>query len=75
LDWSFWEASILEELKKARIYVSLRYVSGVGRIRTAVHESNSSADVDALLDVTRRFLAKSAKRRNNASRTAHFSGL
>lgn len=56
------EKKLLEEMKRARVFASLRYVTGIGGIRTAVHESNTAADVDALLDVARRFLAKSKKR-------------
>jgi len=52
------EKKLLEEMKKARVFASLRYVTGIGGIRTAVHESNNDADVDALLDVARRFLRK-----------------
>lgn len=55
------EKKLLEEMKKARVFASLRYVSGIGGIRTAVHESNSDADVDALLDVVRRFLKKAGR--------------
>lgn len=57
------EKKLLEEMKKARVFASLRYVTGVGGIRTAVHESNSDADVDALLDIARRFLAKAARKK------------
>jgi cysteine desulfurase/selenocysteine lyase len=57
------EKKLLEEMKKARVFASLRYVSGIGGIRTAVHESNTDADVDALLDVTRRFLKKTARKK------------
>jgi len=57
------EKKLLEEMKKARVFASLRYVSGIGGIRTAVHESNSYADVDALLDVTRRFLKKPVRKK------------
>ena len=52
------EKKLLEEMKKARVFASLRYVTGIGGIRTAIHESNRDEDVDALLDVTRRFLKK-----------------
>ena len=53
------EKKLLEEMKKARVFASLRYVTGIGGIRTGIHESNNEADVDALLDVTRRFLKQS----------------
>ncbi len=52
------EKKLLEEMKKARVFASLRYVTGIGGIRTAIHESNRDEDVDALLDVARRFLKK-----------------
>lgn len=55
------EKKLLEEMKKARVFASLRYVTGIGGIRTAVHESNTSADVDALLDVARKFLKRSSR--------------
>ncbi len=57
------EKKLLEEMKKARVFASLRYVTGIGGIRTAVHESNTPADIDALLDVTRRFLKKSSRKK------------
>jgi cysteine desulfurase / selenocysteine lyase len=57
------EKKLLEEMKKARVFASLRYVSGIGGIRTAVHESNTDADVDALLDVARRFLKTPAQKK------------
>ena len=52
------EKKLLEEMKKARVLASLRYATGIGGIRTAMHESNSEGDVDALLDVAERFLRK-----------------
>lgn len=52
------EKKLLEELKRARVYASLRYVSGVGGIRVAVHESNTENDLDALLDVLQKFIRK-----------------
>src|SRR5580704_2515821 len=57
------EKKLLEAMKKARVFASLRYVSGIGGIRIAVHESNTDADVDALLDVVRRFLKKSPRQK------------
>ena len=50
------EKKLLEEMKKARVFASLRYVTGIGGIRTAVHESNRDADVDALLEVATEIL-------------------
>jgi cysteine desulfurase / selenocysteine lyase len=52
------EKKLLEEMKKARVFASLRYVTGFGGIRTAIHESNRDEDVDALLDVAARFVKK-----------------
>jgi len=40
------------------VFASLRYVTGIGGIRTAIHESNRDEDVDALLEVARKFLKK-----------------
>ncbi len=56
------EKKLLEEMKKARVFASLRYVTGIGGIRTGLHESNSEADVDALLDVTRRYLKQTNRK-------------
>jgi len=57
------EKKLLEKMKRARVFASLRYVTGIGGIRTAVHESNTDADVDALLDVARRFLKKAPRKK------------
>lgn len=57
------EKNLLEAMKNARVFASLRYVSGIGGIRTALHESNTDVDVDALLDVVRRFLRKSPQKK------------
>ncbi|MFZ0634904.1 MAG: aminotransferase class V-fold PLP-dependent enzyme [Candidatus Acidiferrales bacterium] len=57
------EKRLLDELTRARIFVALRYVSGVGGIRVAMHESNNDSDIDALLDVTRRFIKRRAAAR------------
>jgi cysteine desulfurase / selenocysteine lyase len=57
------EKKLLEAMKKARVFAALRYVSGIGGIRTAVHESNTEVDVDALLDVVRRFLKNSPRKK------------
>jgi selenocysteine lyase/cysteine desulfurase len=55
------EKKLLERLARARIYATLRYVTGVGGIRLAVHESNTNDDIDTLLDVTRVFVRKTRK--------------
>jgi cysteine desulfurase / selenocysteine lyase len=57
------EKKLLEEMKRARVFASLRYVSGIGGIRTEVHESNRDEDVDTLLDVARKFLKKTARKK------------
>ncbi len=49
------DAQLLERLTAARVYVSLRRVSGVGGIRAAVHFENTEADIDSLLEVAARF--------------------
>lgn len=46
---------LLAALTAARVFVSLRYVAGIGGLRVAVHEDNTQADVDALLQVAARF--------------------
>ena len=56
------EKRLLEQLERAKIYATLRYVTGIGGIRIAVHESNTADDIDALLEVTRRFIRKPSKR-------------
>jgi cysteine desulfurase / selenocysteine lyase len=55
------EKKLLNRLERAGIYVTMRYASGVGGIRVAVHESNTETDVDALLEVTGQFMRKSRK--------------
>ena len=47
-------------LSEEHIQVSLRYVSGIGGVRVAVHESNNADEVDYLLDVVRSFLRGAA---------------
>jgi len=48
------ERFLLQKLLDSGIYVSLRYVSGVGGIRVAIHYHNTVADIDALLEVVRK---------------------
>ncbi len=50
------EKHLVRRLAREHIQVSLRYVSGIGGIRVAVHESNNAGDVDAFLEVTRAFV-------------------
>lgn len=54
------ERKLTEQLARAHTYVAVRYVSGVGGIRSAVHVTNTHADVDALVEVTRRFLKRTS---------------
>jgi len=54
------ERLLVRRLTQEHIQVSLRYVSGIGGIRVAVHESNNAGDIDALLDVVRSFLRGAA---------------
>jgi cysteine desulfurase/selenocysteine lyase len=49
------DRALLAALSREKVYVSLRYVSGVGGLRVAMHEDNTPEDVDALLAVTARF--------------------
>jgi selenocysteine lyase/cysteine desulfurase len=49
------DRALLSALTAAHVFVSLRYVAGVGGLRVAVHEDNTPADVDALLDVASHF--------------------
>jgi cysteine desulfurase/selenocysteine lyase len=49
------DRALLSALTAARVLVSLRYVAGIGGLRVAVHEDNTQADVDALLEVAAHF--------------------
>src|ERR1700683_3193103 len=60
------EKKLAAELDRKRIYVSVRYISGVGGIRTGIHVTNTPSDIDALLDVTRRFVSKAKRARRSA---------
>ncbi len=57
------EKKLVAELERNRIYVSVRYITGLGGIRTGVHVINTPGDIDALLSVTKRFVSKMKKRR------------
>jgi len=50
------DRALVSALTAARVLVSLRYVAGIGGLRVAVHEDNTEADVDALLEVAARFI-------------------
>jgi cysteine desulfurase / selenocysteine lyase len=47
-------------LTTSKVFVSLRYISGVGGLRVAVHEDNTDADVNALLKVASHFARTSS---------------
>jgi cysteine desulfurase / selenocysteine lyase len=47
------ERHLWQELSKAQIYVSLRYVSGIGGIRVAIHYHNTAEDLQALSEAVR----------------------
>jgi selenocysteine lyase/cysteine desulfurase len=51
------DRALLAALTAARVFVSLRYVAGIGGLRVAVHEDNTQADVEVLLQVAARFAA------------------
>lgn len=55
------EKKLVAELERNRIYVSVRYITGIGGIRSGVHVTNTAEDLDALLNVTERFVSKSKK--------------
>lgn len=57
------EKKLVAELERNRIYVSVRYITGIGGIRTGVHVTNTPSDIDALLSVTERFVSQMKKRR------------
>ena len=52
-------ADFVERLLDERIFVSLRYTSGVGGIRVSTHYFNDRDDLDALLTAMRRLLERS----------------
>lgn len=47
--------AFLDRLLDERIYVSLRYTSGVGGIRVSTHYFNDESDLERLLNAVRRF--------------------
>ncbi|RKL62298.1 aminotransferase class V-fold PLP-dependent enzyme [Thermoanaerobacteraceae bacterium SP2] len=53
------EKKLLEFLEKNRIFVSLRYTSGVGGIRVSPHFYNTNEEIDNLLNALEIFLKKS----------------
>ena len=59
------ERLLVRRLSQEHIQVSLRYVSGIGGVRVAVHESNNADEVDDLLDVVRSFLRGAAYKINS----------
>lgn len=50
------EKALLRELTENRVFVSLRYISGIGGIRVSPHWYNDEEDVKKLLEITTRFL-------------------
>jgi cysteine desulfurase / selenocysteine lyase len=63
------EKRLVAEFERNQIFVSLRYVTGIGGIRTGIHVTNSPGDIDALLEVTRRFIRKGQKTKSSRSST------
>jgi cysteine desulfurase/selenocysteine lyase len=47
------EHRLWKRLLDTRVYLSLRYTSGVGGLRVAIHYSNTQDDVEALLETVR----------------------
>ncbi|MBV9610787.1 MAG: aminotransferase class V-fold PLP-dependent enzyme [Acidobacteria bacterium] len=47
------ERRLYETLLENRLYVSLRYISGIGGIRVGIHFSNTNDDVEALGEIVR----------------------
>lgn len=54
------EKALLDELHRERVYVAMRFTSGVGGIRVSCHYFNNRQDVDRLVHVLR----KAASRRS-----------
>ena len=52
--------AFLQALLDERIYVAMRYTSGVGGIRISTHLYNDHDDVDRLIQVMRSLLARGA---------------
>ncbi len=52
------ERALFDRLVKARVYVSLRYISGVGGIRVSPHYDNTLDDIAQLLAITAEFLKR-----------------
>jgi len=50
--------AFVEALLDEKVYVALRYTSGVGGIRVSTHFYNDDEDLDRLLDVTARLLGR-----------------
>jgi cysteine desulfurase / selenocysteine lyase len=63
------ERQLLAQLTRSRTYAAIRYVSGIGGIRSAVHFTNTPADVDALLHITQRFLKRTQRSRATSHST------
>jgi cysteine desulfurase/selenocysteine lyase len=52
------EERLLQELLKEQVFVSLRSISGIGGIRVSPYFTNSTVDIERLVDVTEQFLQK-----------------
>ena len=50
------ERALWRKCIEARVYLSLRYISGIGGIRASIHYDNTAEDVNRLLAVSREFL-------------------
>ena len=48
------DQALVERLIDDRVYVSMRFSSGIGGIRVSTHYYNSEDDIDRLLDVLSR---------------------
>jgi cysteine desulfurase/selenocysteine lyase len=60
--------AFLEHLLDERVYVSLRYTSGVGGIRVSTHYFNDEGDLEALLGAVRRLSERRLARRARMGR-------
>lgn len=52
------ERMLASELEKHKIFISLRYTSGIGGIRVSPHYYNSPRDIDRFLEMTETFLKR-----------------
>jgi selenocysteine lyase/cysteine desulfurase len=52
------ERKLAAELEKNKIFISIRYTSGIGGIRISPHYYNSQEDIDRFLELTENFIKK-----------------